>query len=131
MIGGKPETVILSSGPLKEINAVFPIGSFKIYAEIHDEAGAFAVYIVKEKLDILIPDKAEYDAFDFTAKVLAAKTNGNKNLLSQMLSADVAQNQFYFICSTYVSPTGIHKERGLLVQHNLYYGIHFWKFFKI
>lgn len=74
--------------------ALFPVGRYKIYAEIHEEAGAFAKYVIKEKFDVLIPDKAEYDAFDVAVKILAAQTDGNKNLVTQMLTADVRCHHF-------------------------------------
>ena len=46
LLVGKMSNFILASGPLAEIEAVFPLGSYKIAAEIHDEANAFTEFIV-------------------------------------------------------------------------------------
>jgi hypothetical protein len=58
------QSTILAAGPLREISARLPIGSYEIYAEIFEEAGAYAPYVIKKQIDLLIPDQAEYEAFD-------------------------------------------------------------------
>ena len=82
-------TFVLASGPLAEIEAIFPQGSYQITAEIHEEAGAFTDYIIKDHIDILLPDQDEYEEFNLEEKLREAKVNGNQNRVSQILQADV------------------------------------------
>ena len=60
-----------------------------VYAEIFDEAGAFATFIIKKNMNLLLPDKVEFDAFDIAKQIEIAKFNGDKVRLSQILMADV------------------------------------------
>ena len=39
------QILVLYSGPLSEAKVIFPVGEFKLYAEIHEEAGAYATYV--------------------------------------------------------------------------------------
>ena len=83
-------STVLSSGPLKEILAVFPAGSFSIKAEVYDEAGAYSTFTIKKEIFILGPEQKDYDAFNFKDAVKKAKANGDSNLLAQLLNADVS-----------------------------------------
>ena len=89
LLDGKMSTFVLASGPLAEIEAIFPQGSYQIAAEIHEEAGAFTDYIIKDHIDILLPDQDEYEEFNLEEKLREAKVNGNQNRVSQILQADV------------------------------------------
>ena len=80
----------MSSGPLKEILAVFPAGSFSIKAEVYDEAGAYSTFTIKKQIFILGPEQKDYDAFNLKDAVKKAKANGDSNLLAQLLNADVS-----------------------------------------
>jgi hypothetical protein len=41
------QTTMLYAGPLPASEVVLPVGEFELFAEIYDEANAFAVFIVK------------------------------------------------------------------------------------
>ena len=47
------EETVLFSGPLNFIQVVLPLGSYVVYAEIFDEAGAFATFIIKKNMNLL------------------------------------------------------------------------------
>ena len=87
--------IVLSSGPLKEILAVFPAGAFSIKAEVYDEAGAYSTFTIKEQVFILAPEQKNYEAFSFKDAVKKAKANGDSNLLAQLLNADVSMNLIF------------------------------------
>ncbi len=89
MVDGNLQTSLLASGPLKSIIAHLPLGSYEVFAEIYEEAGAFTTYQIKPQLDLLLPDQVDYDAFMVENKIETAKTLGNKNLVNQLLAADV------------------------------------------
>ena len=89
LLDGKGSTFILASGPLAEIEAVFPRGSFLIAAEIHEEAGAFTEFILMDHIDILLPEQDEYEQFDIEEHLRVSKVNGNQNRVAQILQADV------------------------------------------
>ena len=40
---------MLYAGTLDEVKVVFPVGEFHLYAEIHEEAGAYATYDINIK----------------------------------------------------------------------------------
>ena len=90
LLDGKGSTFILASGPLAEIEAVFPIGSFLIAAEIHEEAGASTEFIIMDHLDVLLPEQNEYEQFDLEENLRESKVNGNQNRVAQILLADVS-----------------------------------------
>lgn len=87
-------SIVLASGPLKEILAVFPAGAFSIKAEVYDEAGAYSTFTIKEQIFILAPEQKNYEAFSFKDAVKKAKANGDSNLLAQLLNADVSSTLF-------------------------------------
>ena len=82
---------ILGSGPVNEIDAYFPQGSFKIVAEIFDEIGGFTKFVIRKQFDTLIPDKSEYDLYNIDKKIEDAQLVGDKNKISQILLADVSK----------------------------------------
>ena len=81
---------VLSSGPLREIIAVFPAGSFDVLADVYDEAGAYTTVVIQSQFFVLGPEKVDYDSFNLKEVVKQAKANGDSNLLAQILSADVS-----------------------------------------
>ena len=83
-------SLILSSGPLIEVEAMLPLGSFSVIAQVYDEAGAFSDYTIKQNFAVLIPDQGEYEDFYFDAKVADAKGNGDVNQVGLLLNADVS-----------------------------------------
>ena len=60
-----------------------------VFAEIYEEAGAFTRFMIKETIHILLPDETEFNAFNFAEKIEAAKFNGDKVRLAQLLTAEV------------------------------------------
>ena len=40
---------MLYSGPLSEAKVLLPVGEFRLYAEINEEAGAYATYVINPK----------------------------------------------------------------------------------
>lgn len=76
-----PQTTPLYSGPNREAVVSLPVGDFHVYAEIHEEAEAFAVYDITFKLSIYLPEKEDYDAF-------VINTNDEARI-AQFLTADV------------------------------------------
>ena len=52
---------MLYSGPLSEAKVIFPVGEFKLYAEIHEEAGAYATYVINPKFSTVLPDEDDYN----------------------------------------------------------------------
>ena len=46
---------VLYSGPLSEAKVIFPVGEFKLYAEIHEEAGAYSPFIINPKFSTVLP----------------------------------------------------------------------------
>ena len=77
------------SGPINTIKTVLPLGEFMVFAEIYEEAGAFTRFMIKETIHILLPDETEFNAFNFAEKIEAAKFNGDKVRLAQLLTAEV------------------------------------------
>ena len=53
---------MLYSGPLSEAKVIFPVGEFQLYAEIHEEAGAYATYVINPKFSTVLPDEDDYNA---------------------------------------------------------------------
>ena len=43
------QTTMLYAGTLDEVKVVFPVGEFHLFAEIHEEAGAYATYDINIK----------------------------------------------------------------------------------
>jgi len=50
-------TTPLYSGPNREAIVVLPVGEFHLYAEIHEEAEAYAVSDINLKLPIYLPEQ--------------------------------------------------------------------------
>ena len=86
------ETSMLAAGPLKSVIAHLPLGSYEVLAEVYEEAGAFTTYQIKPNLDLLMPDKIDYDEFMVKNKIEQAKLLGDKNMVNQLLMADVSDN---------------------------------------
>ena len=84
------QTTMLYSGTLDEVKVVFPVGEFHLYAEIHEEAGAYAIYDINHKFPTTLPDKDDYDAMDIEAELKAQTALGNQARVSQLLLADAS-----------------------------------------
>lgn len=83
---------ILYSGPLPEALVVLPFGEFHLYAEIHEEAGAYATYDVSKRFTTYLPDEEEYKAIDMAALLKQYKEVGNQQRVTQILQADVSRS---------------------------------------
>ena len=84
------QTTMLYSGTLDEITAVFPVGEFHLYAEIHEEAGAYAVYDINPKFPTTLPDQDDYEAVNIDAWLKAETALGNQARVAQILLADAS-----------------------------------------
>ncbi len=82
-------TTMLYAGPLAEAKVVFPVGEFRLFAEIHEEAGAYAVYDILPKFSVYLPDEDDYNAFDFDTAIKDAKEVGNQDRVSQLLQVNI------------------------------------------
>ncbi len=89
-IDGVMQTTILYAGPLKAAYVHLPLGSFEVLAEVHEEAGAFATYIIKSAMDLILPDESAYEKFDVVKKIEEAQQQGDQNTANQLLIADVS-----------------------------------------
>jgi hypothetical protein len=81
---------MLYSGPLAEAKVVFPVGEFHLFVEVHEEAGAYAVYDVDIKFPIYLPDEDDYNAIDIEALLQTASEVGDQARVSQLLQADAS-----------------------------------------
>ena len=84
------ETTMLYSGPLSETKVIFPVGEFKLYAEIHEEAGAFSTYIIDPKFSTVLPDETDYANTDIKALLKQYNDIGDQARVSQILLADAS-----------------------------------------
>ena len=83
--GRGEETTMLYSGPLSEAKVIFPAGEFRLYAEIHEEAGAYATYTIHPKFSTVLPDEDDYNAIDIKAVLQAYSDIGDQSRVSQIL----------------------------------------------
>lgn len=95
---GSQQITVLSSGPIQEIETVFPLGAFQVWAEIYDEAGAYKAYEIAKHIDLLMPSEEEYINYDIKAKVANSVLTGEQSLQSQLVLADVSE----FLINRYV-----------------------------
>ncbi|XP_059084074.1 uncharacterized protein LOC131881274 [Tigriopus californicus] len=84
------ETTLLYSGPTNEAVVVFPVGEFHLYAEIHEEAQAYALFDIDERLPIILPEQDEYEALNLDASIKNFAVLGDQARVSQMLLADAS-----------------------------------------
>ncbi len=89
-VDGVEQITIIYAGPLQVAYAYFPFGSFEVFAEIFEEAGAFATYEIKRSLDLILPSEEVYNDFDVQKRVEEALQKGDQNLANQLLTADVS-----------------------------------------
>lgn len=79
------ETRLLYAGPLDNSKAVFGVGKVTLLAEIHDEAGAFAVYTIDPAFKTILPTKDAYFAFNFSAEVKKYSDTGDTSRTAMLL----------------------------------------------
>lgn len=84
------ETTLLYSGPTSEAIVVFPVGEFHLYAEIHEEAQAYALFDIDERLPIILPEQDEYEALNLDEAIKKFAGLGDQARVSQMLLADAS-----------------------------------------
>ena len=84
------ETTMLYSGPLSETKVIFPVGEFRLYAEIHEEAGAFSFYEIDPKFSTVLPDEADYAQLDIKTLLKEYNDIGDQARVSQILLADAS-----------------------------------------
>ena len=89
-MSGQTETTLLYSGPVDETLAVLPVGEYYVFAEIHENAGAYARSEITPSLTIYMPDQKEYEEFNIQQKLAYYGQVGDQARLTQMLAADVS-----------------------------------------
>ena len=82
-------TSMLYAGPLPDAKIVLPMGEFHLIAEIHEEAGAYAVYDINVRFPTYLPDQEEYESLDIAAELKKYAEIGDQSRVSQILQADV------------------------------------------
>mgnify|MGYP000150002773 CR=1 FL=1 len=87
------ETTVLAAGPLAETKAVLPVGEFFLFAEIHDEAGAFATFPISTTFNVFLPDQTDYEEVDMKAALDYFTKTGDQARVSQILQADVSNQR--------------------------------------
>ena len=81
------EEHILYSGPSREVLVVFPVGEFRLFAEIHEEAHAYTTYDIDPFFTGYLPEQYDYEALDINAEVQLHKADQSR--VAQILLADV------------------------------------------
>ena len=84
------QILVLYSGPLSEAKVIFPVGEFKLYAEIHEEAGAYATYVINPKFSTVLPDEDDYNNANIEELLKQYSEIGDQDRISQLLQADAS-----------------------------------------
>lgn len=79
------ETSLLYAGPLDNTKAVFGVGKFYLIAEIWDDAGAFATYVIDPAFPTILPTRAAYEAFPYDEEVKKYKDTGDTSRTAMLL----------------------------------------------
>ena len=85
------------AGSLDEKVVCFPVGEFHLYAEIHEEAGAYAKSDIDIKFSTTLPDEDDYKAVDVKEMLRQASEVGDQARISQILQADVSTTKIYHV----------------------------------
>ena len=93
--GNGLETKVLYSGPDRTGKVVLPVGEFRLYAEIHEEAEAFTVFDIKSAFSTILPTQDEYESMDVKKVMDSYSITGDQARVSQMLLADVTKDKFF------------------------------------
>ena len=81
---------MLGAGPLDNIKAVLGVGIFHLYAEIWDEAGAFAIYNIDQEFTTILPTQEQYESYDINADIKEFKDVGDAPRIAMILQADAS-----------------------------------------
>jgi len=81
------ETRLLYAGPLDNSKVVFGVGKFHLFAEIWDEAGAFATYDIDTSFATILPTRDQYEAYDIEANIKGFSDIGDAGRISMILQA--------------------------------------------
>ena len=81
---------MLYSGPLSEAKVIFPVGEFKLYAEIHEEAGAYSPFVINPKFSTVLPDEDDYNVANVDKLIKQYSEIGDQARVSQLLQADAS-----------------------------------------
>ena len=88
---------MLYAGPLPDAKIVLPMGEFRIFAEIHEEAGAYAVFDINKRFPTYMPDQQAYEAIDLQAELKKYAEIGDQARVSQLLLADVGKTYYVLL----------------------------------
>ena len=87
------ETRLLYAGPLDNSKAVFGVGKYHLFAEIWDEAGAFANFDIDTSFTTILPTQEQYDSYDIKADIKSFKDIGDAGRIAMILQADSSCRQ--------------------------------------
>ena len=87
------ETRLLYAGPLDNAKALFGVGKYHLFAEIWEEAGAFAVYDIDKAFKTVMPTQEQYENYDKTADLKAFQDVGDSSRIAMILQADASVRQ--------------------------------------
>ena len=84
------ETSLLGSGLLDNIKVVLGAGTYNVYAEIWDEAGAMTTYSIDPEFITIMPTQEQYESYDVNADVKRFKDVGDASRIAMILQADAS-----------------------------------------
>ena len=87
------ETKLLYAGPLDNAKAVFGVGKYHLFAEIWEEAGAYALYDIDTAFKTEMPNQEQYENYDLIADLKAFKDVGDASRTAMILQADASVRQ--------------------------------------
>ena len=76
---------MLYAGPLDNAKAVFGVGRFHLFAEVHEEAGAYTLYDINTNFPVILPTREAYEAYDFEGEVKKYKDTGDSSRTAMLL----------------------------------------------
>ena len=87
------ETKLLYAGPLDNAKAVFGVGKYHLFAEIWEEAGAYATFDIDTAFTTKMPRQEQYESYDLIADLKAFKDVGDSARTAMILQADASVRQ--------------------------------------
>ena len=87
-MGADRDIGIFYSGPNADAKVVFPVGIFRLMAEIYDETGAYTTFEIAKVFSATVPEREVYFAYDLSQWLEHYSDMGDQNRVNQMLHAD-------------------------------------------
>ena len=67
------------------------MGKFHLFAEIHEEAGAYTVFDIDTAFTVILPLREKYEAYDFSAEVKKYTDTGDSARTAMLLQVAMAK----------------------------------------